>query len=152
MSKKQKTSGGFTSLAASIAVAISLILGIVIYKFIFGDPGNFVDGDPTAEPLEGNFMGIIYKGGIIVPVLVAMNLIVLIFSIERFITLSKAKGKGRTDKFVEDILTSKNKPYVSSSGKFVFNLEGVCERIKTIALSCLWSVPKTSPSYAPAWI
>lgn len=50
------------------------------------------------------------------------------------------------------ILTSKNKPYVSSSGKFVFNLEGVCERIKTIALSCLWSVPKTSPSYAPAWI
>ncbi len=103
MSKKQKTSGGFTSLAASIAVAISLILGIVIYKFIFGDPGNFVDGDPSAEPLEGNFMGIIYKGGIIVPVLVAMNLIVIIFSIERFITLSKAKGKGRTDKFVEDI-------------------------------------------------
>ena len=103
MSKKQKTSGGFTSLAASIAVAISLILGIVIYKFIFGDPGNFVDRDPSAEPLEGNFMGIIYKGGIIVPVLVAMNLIVIIFSIERFITLSKAKGKGRTDKFVEDI-------------------------------------------------
>ena len=96
MSKKQKTSGGFTSLAASIAVAISLILGIVIYKFIFGDPGNFVDGDPTAEPLEGNFMGIIYKGGIIVPVLVAMNLIVLIFSIERFITMVPSLMSFRT--------------------------------------------------------
>ncbi len=103
MSAKQKTSGGFTSLTASVAVAISLILGIAIYKYIFGDPGNFVDNDPTAEPLEGNFMGIIYKGGIIVPFLIAMNLIVIIFSIERFFTLAKAKGKGRVDKFVEGI-------------------------------------------------
>lgn len=103
MSAKQKTSGGFTSLTASVAVAISLILGIAIYKYIFGDPGNFVGNDPTAEPLEGNFMGIIYKGGIIVPFLIAMNLIVIIFSIERFFTLAKAKGKGRVDKFVEGI-------------------------------------------------
>jgi len=105
MSKTNKTSGGFTSLMASIAVVISLVIGVVIYKYIFGDPGNFVDGDPTGEPLEGNFLGIIYKGGIIVPFLVAMNLIVIIFSIERFMTLSKAKGKGGIDKFVEKIRT-----------------------------------------------
>jgi biopolymer transport protein ExbB len=105
MSKKQKTSGGFTSLMASIAVVISLVLGVLIYKFIFGDAGNFIDGDNTGEPLEGNYLGIIYKGGVIVPFLVAMNLIVIIFSIERFITLSKAKGKGAVDKFVEKIRT-----------------------------------------------
>ena len=39
----------------------------------------------------------------IVPFLIAMNLIVLVFSIERFVTLAKAGGKGRSDKFVQDI-------------------------------------------------
>jgi biopolymer transport protein ExbB len=48
-------------------------------------------------------MGIIYKGGFIVPILVAINLIIIIFSIERFITLAKAKGKGGVDKFVSKI-------------------------------------------------
>ena len=103
MSTKQKTSGGFTSLMASIAIVISLVIGIVVYKYVFGDPGNFVDNDPTGEPMEGNFMGIIYKGGIIVPVLVAVNLIVVIFFIERLITLARAKGRGSIDKFVEKI-------------------------------------------------
>jgi biopolymer transport protein ExbB len=103
MSTKQKTSGGFTSLMASIAIVISLVIGIVVYKYVFGDPGNFVDNDPNGEPMEGNFMGIIYKGGVIVPVLIAMNIIVIIFSIERFITLSRAKGRGSIDKFVEKI-------------------------------------------------
>lgn len=106
MNKKQKTSGGFTSLMASITVALSLVVGILIYVFIFGNPGNFVDIGPDGEygePMEGNLLGIIYKGGVIVPVLVAMNLIVIIFSIERFITLSKAKGKGSIDKFVGKI-------------------------------------------------
>jgi biopolymer transport protein ExbB len=38
-----------------------------------------------------------------VPILVAINLIIIIFSIERFITLAKAKGKGGVDKFVSKI-------------------------------------------------
>ena len=87
MSKTNKTSGGFTSLMASIAIVIALVIGVLIYKYIFGDPGNFVDRDPAGEPLEGNLMGIIYKGGFIVPGLVAINLIVLIFTIERLVTL-----------------------------------------------------------------
>lgn len=103
MSKNQKTSGGFTSMIAGLAVVISLIVGVVIYIYVFGDASNFVDGDNTGEPKEGNYLGIIYKGGIIVPVLVAMNLIVIIFSIERFVTLAKAKGKGGIDKFVGTI-------------------------------------------------
>jgi biopolymer transport protein ExbB len=103
MSNSKKTSGGFSSLMASIAIVIALVIGVLIYKYIFGDPGNFVDRDPAGEPLEGNLMGIIYKGGFIVPILVAINLIIIIFSIERFITLAKAKGKGGVDKFVSKI-------------------------------------------------
>lgn len=96
----QKTSGGFSSLVASISIVISLVIGICVYKFIFGDPSNFVNNDPNLEPLEGNIMGIIYKGGIIVPFLVAVNITVLIFTVERFITLAKGKGKGNVNNFV----------------------------------------------------
>lgn len=100
MSTKQKTSGGFTSLMATLAIVVALVAGFLIYNYIFGDKSNFVENDPNGEPLEGNYLAIIYKGGIIVPFLVAMNLIVIIFSIERFVTLAKAKGKGSLDKFV----------------------------------------------------
>ncbi len=103
MSNNQKTSGGFSSLISSIAIVIALVIGIIVYKFIFGDPSNFVENDPTKEPLEGNLMGIVYKGGFIVPILIAINIIIILFSVERFVTLSKAKGKGSINTFVAKI-------------------------------------------------
>jgi biopolymer transport protein ExbB len=96
----QKTSGGFSSLVASISIVISLIIGILIYVFIFGDGSNFVNGNNELEPLQGNYMGIIYKGGFIVPVLMAVIIIILIFTAERFITLAKGKGRGNINNFV----------------------------------------------------
>jgi biopolymer transport protein ExbB len=56
-------------------------------------------------------MGIIYKGGSIVPILMTCVLTLLIFIIERFITLTRVKGKSSLDSFVADIqsLTSKDK-------------------------------------------
>lgn len=98
-----KTSGGFSSLVASISVVICLVIGFLIYKFILGDPSNFVDNDNTAEPLEGNMLGIVYKGGFIVPILIAVNLIILLFAVERFVTLAKGKGKGNLNAFVVKI-------------------------------------------------
>ena len=100
MSTNQKSAGGFSSLVSSIAIAIALIIGFIVYSKIFGDPGNFVDGDNTGEPLEGNYLAIVYKGGIIVPFLLATNFIIIIFTIERFVSLAKAKGKGNINKFV----------------------------------------------------
>jgi biopolymer transport protein ExbB len=103
MDKKQKTAGGFSAIIAFLAIALSLIAGILIYKYIFGDPGNFVDRNPENEPVEGNLLGVIYKGGFIVPGLVAINIIILIFSIERLATLMLANGKGKANKFIENI-------------------------------------------------
>lgn len=103
MDKNQKTAGGFSAIIAFLAIALSLIAGILIYQFIFGDPGNFVDRNPENEPVEGNLLGVIYKGGFIVPGLVAINIIILIFSIERLVTLMLANGKGKANKFIENI-------------------------------------------------
>jgi biopolymer transport protein ExbB len=100
MSTTQKSAGGFSSLVSAIAIAIALIIGFIVYKFIFGDPSNFVDGDNTGEPLEGNYLAIVYKGGIIVPFLLATNFVVIIFTIERYVNLAKAKGKGSLNSFV----------------------------------------------------
>lgn len=112
MSKNQtSTARGFNFMTSFVAILIAIIIGEILYYFVFGDKGNFVDNDPTAEPKEGNILGVIYKGGFIVPLLVAVNLIVIIFSVERLITLSKARGKGNTDTFIrriKDLLGAKN--------------------------------------------
>jgi biopolymer transport protein ExbB len=102
----KKSAGGFSALMGAIAIVIAVIAGIVIYKFVFGNPANFVDNNPENEPLQGNFLGIIYKGGFIVPMLVAINLIVIIFTVERFVTLGKAKGKNSLNVFVEKVKTA----------------------------------------------
>ena len=99
----KKTVGGFSAIVAFLAMALALVAGILIYKYVFGDPNNFVDKDPTGEPLEGNLLGVIYKGGFIVPGLVAINIIIVIFSLERLVTLLLANGKGKTDKFIAKI-------------------------------------------------
>ncbi|KPM46894.1 MotA/TolQ/ExbB proton channel family protein [Jiulongibacter sediminis] len=91
----QKKSGG---LGSGLIIFLLLILGILIYSFILGSPSNFDDqGHPT------NFMGIIYKGGIIVPILITCLLTTIVFSIERFITIGKSGGKGNLDVFVNKI-------------------------------------------------
>jgi biopolymer transport protein ExbB len=106
MSNNQKTSGGFSSLMAAIAIVISLTIGVCIYVFVFGATSNFVGGDPANEAVEeglGHYFGLIHKGGFIVPILVAINIIIIIFSIERFVTLSKAKGRGSIDNFITKV-------------------------------------------------
>jgi biopolymer transport protein ExbB len=106
MSKNQKTAGGFSSLMASIAIAIALAIGVLIYMYVFGAKENFVGGNPENEAVEegiAHYFGLIHKGGFIVPILVAVNIIIITFSIERLITLSLAKGKGSTDNFISKI-------------------------------------------------
>jgi len=104
---KSKTAGGFSSLIASLTIAIALLIGFLIYYKILGDPSNFVEYNAKTgeygEPKEGNLLGIVFKGGFIVPLLIAVNLTVFIFIIERFITLSRAKGKGNINKFVNKL-------------------------------------------------
>lgn len=105
-SKTNKTISGFSSIVSFLVMALALIVGIIIYDKIFGDPANFIDGELRGEPKENNFYGVIYKGGFIVPGLVAINIIILIFSLERMITLLLANGKGNTRKFITSIKAS----------------------------------------------
>ncbi len=99
MSSK-KTSGGFSFAIASLAVAICIGIGIFIYTVILGNPNNF---DAEGHPKPGNVLGIMYKGGFIVPILIGVLLTVLTFAIERFLTIQKAMGKQPAEKFIATI-------------------------------------------------
>jgi biopolymer transport protein ExbB len=101
----------FESLFATGAILIAFLFAYILYANVMGSPVNFEGGNPKGAALPGNYMGIIYKGGPIVPILMTCVLTLFIFVIERFITLTKVKGKNSLDSFVADIqsLTAKDK-------------------------------------------
>lgn len=105
-----KKKGG---LNPAIILPILLIIGILIYIFVLGNPGNFkanpkLDGVSSVafsdvehkDLTPQGFLGTIYLGGPIVPILLTFMITVLVFSIERFTILSKAQGSGNLDAFV----------------------------------------------------
>jgi len=96
----------FSSVFAFIAIPVLIIISYIFYFVVLGDGSNFVGNDPNNHPLPGNYFGIIYKGGLIVPMLMAFLLMVITFSTERLITVSKASGNGSITKFVHTIKTS----------------------------------------------
>ena len=73
-----------------------------------GDPAGFKQPDagggfwPTHKGPIGAWHSI-YEGGIIVPLLIGMFLMVITFSIERFLTISKALGKGSIADFIRKV-------------------------------------------------
>jgi len=90
---------------AALTIVICIIIGILIWKFVMGHPSNFENNDPEGHPLPGNYLGMVYKGGFIVPLLMGLLLMALVFSIERFIVIGKAAGKANVEKFVKNVQT-----------------------------------------------
>jgi len=100
--KKQST--GFQGVRNAVwIIAAMFIVAVCIFKFVLGNPANFVGGDPEGEVLNGNMLGTIYKGGIVVPVLITLMLTVLCLSVERYLAQRTAFGKMATTKFVVQI-------------------------------------------------
>jgi biopolymer transport protein ExbB len=93
---------------AALVILLALAVAILIYVFILGSSANFIDGNSAGEPIkEGmrSYLGVIYKGGFLVPVLIAMFLIVITFTVERMLTIAAAKGGGSVDGFINRIRT-----------------------------------------------
>ena len=93
---------------AGIVIICCFVIAVCIYHFVLGNPANFMNNDPNNHPLNGNMLGTIYKGGVIVPVIQTLLLTVIALSIERYIALRSAYGKGSLTKFVENIKAALN--------------------------------------------
>ncbi len=106
--KKQDSAakGGASSSAwfAPAVIVGSLIFAEVVFAQVFGAASNFEGGDPVrGHPINANILGTIYKGGVIVPLLMTLFLCVIIFSIERYLTLRAAEGKGSLPEFLKRV-------------------------------------------------
>jgi biopolymer transport protein ExbB len=90
-----------------IAPIFCIVAGYVIWRFILGDPSGFATkGDGWFWPEHKgpkDALHRIYEGGIIVPLLLGMLLMVIVFSIERFLTIRKAMGNGSIADFIRKV-------------------------------------------------
>lgn len=91
-----------------IAPVACIIAGYVIWRFVLGNPANFTNPDlsggfwPHHQGPKGGMVRM-YEGGIVVPILIANFLVVVVFTIERFLTIGKAVGKGNIAEFIRRV-------------------------------------------------
>lgn len=120
---KKSSKKGF-QLSAGIVILCCYVLALCIFNFIFGNPDNFMNGDPKNHPLPGNLLGTIYKGGFIVPIIQTLFLTVLTLSVERFIAITKAQGKGNLTSFVANIKQSLSKGDIAGAKELCSKQKG----------------------------
>jgi len=91
-----------------IAPIVCILAGYLIWRFILGSADGFKEPDtaggfwPKHHKPKDALHGI-YEGGIIVPLLIGMLLMVIVFSIERFLTIRKALGNGSISDFIRKV-------------------------------------------------
>lgn len=85
-----------------IVIVLSLVVSAIIFTYVLGDPSGFLDA-AKHEPKPGNTLAMIYTGGPLVALLLSFILIGITFSIERFLSITKAQGKDNPEKFVKEL-------------------------------------------------
>ncbi|HRN46778.1 MAG TPA: MotA/TolQ/ExbB proton channel family protein [Niabella sp.] len=105
-----------SNLISWVAPILCLVAGYAIWRYWIGGGSGFESPDaaggfwPDHKGPKGAFHRI-YEGGIIVPILIGMLLMTFVFAIERFLTISKALGRGNNSNFVRKVqyhLANKN--------------------------------------------
>ncbi|MCO5233077.1 MAG: MotA/TolQ/ExbB proton channel family protein [Chitinophagales bacterium] len=99
-------SGGF-KIPSGLVILIAFIVSELVFIFLFGSESNFTDATKMT-PKEGNYLGVVYHGGFVVPFLMTMFITVIAFSIERYLSIKKANGTGKTEDFLKTVKSSLN--------------------------------------------
>ncbi|VBB46434.1 conserved membrane hypothetical protein [uncultured Paludibacter sp.] len=130
--KPKKSSKGGVS--AGIVILLCFILAIIIFKFVFGNPSHFVGGNTEGHPIQGDLLGTIYKGGIIVPFILTMLLSTITLSVERFIAIRKARGTGDLTKFVTAVKDKLEADDVAGAKELCVKQKGAVANVVNSAL------------------
>ncbi len=119
---------------SALVIPVSFVIAVIVFKGIMGDNGHFQGNSNANAPIPGDFLGVIYKGGFIVPVIMTLLLTVISFSLERYFTINKAGGKGSAVKFVETIKTNLSKNDISSAISECDRFQGSIASVSKAAL------------------
>jgi len=108
---------------SALVIPIAFVISVLVYFFVMGAPSNFQGNSSSNSPLQGNYLGIIYRGGYIVPLLMTLLIIALTFSLERYYTIKKAYGNLPPVKFV-----AKLKEYLAKDD--IQGAKAECDRVQ----------------------
>jgi biopolymer transport protein ExbB len=86
-----------------IVIVLAMAIAYCIYAFYFGSADNFNDADKK-QPKKGSIVGMVYTGGPIVAILMGLIIVSVTFSVERYLSINKARGKGDTSVYLKKVL------------------------------------------------
>jgi len=96
----EKKNNSLNSVFALVLIVAAVIVAHLIFHLVLGSSSHF---NEKGEPLEGDYLGMMYKGGFIVPFLISFFIIVIGVSVERGLTMVRANGKSSLSDFVASV-------------------------------------------------
>lgn len=121
---------GVTGIKNAFLVIIAcFIVAVCLFIFWFGHESHFEEGHPI------DLWGTIYKGGFIVPVLQTLFLTVIVLSVERYIAMKSAKGKGSITKFVAGVKVCLQKKDIAGAKALCAKQQGSVAAVVAAALN-----------------
>jgi biopolymer transport protein ExbB len=131
-----KKKSGFQGVRDAIWIIVAcFILAVCFYKFVLGNPDNFVGGDPANAVKDGSLLGTVYKGGIVVPVIITLLFTVIALSIERYFALRSAFGKSSLTKFVTEVKAAINAGDMAKAQQLCDKQQGVVANVVGASLN-----------------
>ncbi|HEY4786744.1 MAG TPA: MotA/TolQ/ExbB proton channel family protein, partial [Bacteroidales bacterium] len=117
MKKENELAKSLNTVFSALVIPIALVAAILIFIYIMGNDVNFQGNNHHNLPLPGNILGTIYKGGMIVPILMTLLITVIAFTFERFFTISRASGRGSVVRFIQNIRSLLNQHKISEAAE-----------------------------------
>ena len=87
-----------------IVIFVTLISCYLFWDLYMGHPSGFLDPATKHEPKPDNLLAVIYTGGPIVSVLMSFIILGIAFSIERVLSIGKARGSGNPEVFIKEVI------------------------------------------------
>ena len=122
-------------------IVVCAIIAVLLFNFWMGREANFAD---ATKETPINVWGTIFKGGVIVPVIHTLLLTVLALSIERWLALKTAFGKGALPKFVANIKEALNKNDFAKAQQLCNNQKGSVANVVSASLNAYKEMEATS--------
>ena len=144
MKKENELAKSLNKVFSGLVIPVAFVAACIIYWFVFGNSVNFQGGNHNNSPIQGNILGIIYKGGYIVPLLMTLLITVIAFTLERYFTISKASGRGSIVKFVQNVRSLLNQNKVKEASELCDRQKGSVANVIKAGLIKYLDVEKVS--------